>query len=231
MPIVKNEDDSWRFLRSLYYLNDTFFDENWDRSYNSQTVVRKNNTFYRPEEWPEQEPLVKILCYILMPNHIHLLVKEIREKGTSSFMKKLGQSMTNHFNKKYESKGSIFQGAYKGKTVRTDKYLRYVSVYIMVKNAFELYPGGFQKAIENFESAWKFAVEYPFGSLADYVAGRNSPIIDRDILGEIFDRPSELKSFARDVMKGGKWKGDEKGDEKDKKLARLIFDDYNSQTN
>lgn len=215
MPIVKNNNDSQRFLRSLYYLNDTFFDENWDRFYNSQTVVK--NSFFRPEEWPERDPLVKILCYILMPNHIHLLIKEIREKGTSSFMKKLGQSMTNHFNVKYQNRGSIFQGSYRGKTIDTDEYLRYVAVYIMVKNAFELFPGGFQKAMDNFESAWKFAIEYPFGNLADYVTGRTSSIVDKDILGEIFETPAELKTFARDVIKGGIWKEDEK-------LTRLIFE-------
>ena len=132
-------------------------------------------------------------------------------------MKKLGQSMTNHFNNKYKSRGSIFQGAYKGKTINNDEYLRYVAVYIMVKNAFELFPGGLKKAVENFELAWKFAVEYPFGSLADYVAGRTSPIINRDILGEIFYKPSELKSFARDVIEGGKWR-------EDKELSRLVFE-------
>ena len=139
VPIVKDEKDRWRFLRSLYYLNDVFFDEDWETSSDSQTV---GGLFYRPPEWPPQEPLVKIVCFALMPNHLHLLLKETRKNGISTFMKKLGQSMTNHFNLKYKTTGSIFQGAYKGKIINTDEYLRYVAVYIMVKNPFELFPGG-----------------------------------------------------------------------------------------
>lgn len=219
-PIVKDQSDKYRFVRSLFYLNDTFFDENWDRAhftreartYNSQTIVStasgKDVLFYRPPEWPEREPLVKILCYTLMPNHFHLLLKEVREGGVTIFMKKLGQSMTNHFNEKYSSKGSIFQGSYKSKTVDEDVYLRYVAAYIMVKNVFELYPAGITAAAERFEDSWKFAISYPFSSLPDYVAERRSPIIDADILGSIFSNRTEFKKFARDMIMGRKWESD-----------------------
>lgn len=210
IPIVKEERDKWRFLRSLYYLNDVFFDENWDRAtHNSQTVAGDANTLFRRlPEWPARKPLVKIVCYMLMPNHIHLLLKEIRSRGITVFMKKLGQSMTNHFNLKYKTRGSIFQGAYKSRTIRTDEYLRHVSVYIMVKNAFELFPEGLEAAVRDFEKAWRFATAYPFSSLGDYTAGRDFPIIDTDLVGEIFKDPRELKSFAREVIEGGRWKED-----------------------
>lgn len=205
-PIVKNEKDRWRFLRSLYYLNDVFFDPEWERNPNSLTIG--GYLFNRPAEWPVREPLVKVVCYILMPNHLHLLLKEIRERGISTFMKKLGQSMTNHFNLKYKTRGSIFQGAYKSRTIRTDEYLRYVTAYIMAKNTFELFPDGFETAIRNFERAWQFATAYPFGSLGDYIAKRDFPILDKDLVGEIFKDPRELKSFAREVIEGGRWKED-----------------------
>lgn len=219
LPIVQDEKDRWRFVRSLYYLNDLFFDENWNRLiYNSLTVVDSNYPlFHRPNDWPNREPLVKILCYILMPNHVHLLLKETRENGISVFMKKIGQSMTNHFNDKYKNRGSIFQGAYKARTVTTDEYLRYLAIYIMVKNAFELFPGGLDVAKRDFERAWDFAVAYPFSSLADYVTKRESPVIQKDILGEIFSKPSDIKSFSREVIEGGRW-------EKDKEIRYTLME-------
>jgi hypothetical protein len=141
-----------------------------------------------------------------MSNHIHLLLKEIREGGISTFMQKVGQSMTNHFNQKYDQQGSLFQGSYRARTVQSDKYLRYVSAYIMVKNVFELYPkGGLKAAITHFEDAWEWAVEYPFSSLGEYIGTRPITILEKNGMQKIFSSRNEFRDFAFDVMKGGTW--------------------------
>ncbi|MDO8552209.1 MAG: transposase [bacterium] len=180
-------------------MNDEFFDENW---YSADLDGR----FFRPATWPDREPLVRILAYTLMPNHFHLLLKEIREGGISAFMQKLCQSMTNYHNEKYDQQGSIFQGSYRGRTIENDNYLRYVSAYIMVKNVFELYPkGGLRGATEHFEDAWEWGIEYKYSSLSHYANSSQLPIIEKDLLGEIFTTPRSFKNFARDVIEGGKW--------------------------
>ena len=207
MPITKDLNDQYRFVRSLYYLNDLFFDKNWSTvALRNSPTVPSDKLFFRPLEWPARKPIVEILAYTLMPNHLHFLLKEIRENGIALFMKKLGQSMTNHFNEKYKSKGSIFQGGYKGKTITEDDYLRYLAVYIMVKNPFELYPnGGLEGAIKNFDDAWQWAIDYPFSSLGDYAGKRkNSPILKKGLLGEIFSKPCDFKNFAKDCILGRK---------------------------
>ncbi len=201
IDIVHDESDKWRFLRTLFFMNDEHIDFNW-------TVVAKGmGLFSRPQNWPKRRPLVNILCYTLMPNHVHLLLKEIQKGGVSLFMKKIGQSMTEHANKKYKEKGSLFQGAYKSKTITTNEYLQHVSVYIMVKNVFELYPeGGLKGAQNSFDDAWKWAITYPFSSFGDYAATHsNYPIISKEIIGEIFDSSQKFKSFSREVILGGKW--------------------------
>ncbi|MEK7115339.1 MAG: transposase [Patescibacteria group bacterium] len=201
LPITGDESDKYRFLRILYCMNDEFLDENWNRD-----PVSAGGLFHRPESWSPRRPLANIVAYTLMPNHIHLLLQEIRAGGITAFMQKIGQSMTNHFNEKYDQKGSIFQGPYKSRTISNDKYMRYVSAYIMVKNVFELYPlGGLNGATANFEMAWKWAIAYPFSSLADYCGERHTPIIEKSTFEEIFGSPDEFKSFARDVIMGGKW--------------------------
>lgn len=123
------------------------------------------------------------------------------------FMKKIGQSMTLHFNEKkgQRGRGSIFQGSYKGRTIENGIYLKYLPVYIMVKNTFELYPkGGLSGAQKNFDDAWEWAKTYNFSSLTDYCGERNSVIIDKDILGDIFNEEN-FKPFSKDVILGGKW--------------------------
>lgn len=199
MPITGDEADQLRFLRLLYYMNDEHLDANWYR-------IDPRDMFFRPDSWPKRKPLVSVFAYTLMPNHIHLLLRETREGGTSSFMQKLGQSMTNHHNEKYHEKGSIFQGSYRGRTIGNDEYLRYVAVYVMVKNVFELYPkGGLRGASEHFEDAWKWGVTYRFSSFGDYAGVHLSPILERDLIADVFSGSRDFKSFARDVIGGGKW--------------------------
>ncbi|MEK7509249.1 MAG: transposase [Patescibacteria group bacterium] len=198
MPITGDEFDRQRFVRLLFYMNDEYVDDNWDRIKVTKNLTRQNS-------WPQRKPLVQVLAFTLMPNHMHLLLREIRDGGVSAFMQKVGQSMTNHYNEKYAEHGSIFQGSYKSRTIETDEYLRYASAYIMVKNVFELYPrGGLQTAAKHFEDAWKWGITYPFSSLAHY-AGIRTLVVDDNVLEEIFPTARAYKSFARDVIEGGKW--------------------------
>lgn len=196
LPIVRDEADKRRFVRLLYYANDQYRDYFWEAN------AFGLGEFGRPAHWPVQEPLVKVLAWSLMPNHFHLVLRELIEGGISKFMQQLCGSMSMHFNKKYDESGSIFQSSYKGRTANTrgDEYLRLLAVYVMVKNPFEMYPGGLKKAIKNFDAAYTWASEYPFCSLGNYSKNESSPIISKDIFGEIFDSPEKFKSFARESM-------------------------------
>ena len=75
-------------------------------------------------------------------------------------MQRLCGSMSSHFNAKYKEHGSIFQGAYKSRTVSEDSHLRYLVFYIQVKNVLESFPGGLERAINNFDEAWEWALHY-----------------------------------------------------------------------
>ncbi|GEM_PF-5556426 len=106
------------------------------------------NKLVWPDNWKPRKPIVNIIAFILMPNHFHLLVKEIEEGGVAKFMQRVGTGMTMYYNAKYQESGTLFQGSYKARCVDSDLYLKYLSVYIQVKNTLELYPGGLKKAIK-----------------------------------------------------------------------------------
>lgn len=198
--IVRDVKDRWRFLQMLYYFNNRISPENIFRELHKLWRSDFRGQFVWPEGWCKREPIVKILAFSLLENHFHLLLKEIREGGISMFMRKLGTGMTNYSNIRYQESGRLFQGSYKARLVDKDAYLKYLSVYIQVKNPFELYPGGFGKAVKEFDAAFDFSVEYPFCSLADYVSGRESPLIDKDLLGGVFKSGKEYKEFARECI-------------------------------
>jgi putative transposase len=202
--IVRDTKDCWRFLQMLYYFNSSYSLPNLSREIHDLWKSDFHGQFLWPEEWPAKEPIVKVLNYSLSTDHFHLLLKEVREGGITMFMRKIGTGMTNYSNIKYHETGRLFQGAYKARLVNNDTYLKYLSVYIQVKNPFELYPGGLKKAAGEFNDAFDFAVSYPFCSLADYAGNRKSPIIDKDILGELFPTGKSYKEFARECVLGMK---------------------------
>lgn len=198
--IVRDNKDKWHFLEILYYLNDESVEANpFYKIQNSLTTV-VNKPFFWPDSWPEKKPLVKIINFSLLENHYHLFLKEIKEGGISLFMKRLGTGMAKYFNTKYKENGRLFQGPYRSKRIDEEIYFKYLSVYIQVKNVFEMYPGGYKKAINEFDKAYDWAIKYPYCSLADYAGERNSLIIDKDVLGELFSNPKDYKEFARQCL-------------------------------
>lgn len=202
-PIVRDQKDKWHFLEILFYFNSKIVISNSFRSLQRRwrfNLHRPNQPFVWPTEWPSREPIVKILSFALLENHFHLLLKEIQEGGITLFMRKLGTGMATYFNTKYDEVGALFQGSYKAKRIEEDLYIKYLSAYIQVKNSFENYPGGLQEAIKNFDKAYEQATKNPYCSLADYAGLRNSPIIDKDILGDFFSSPEEYKEFARQCL-------------------------------
>ena len=207
--IVRTIADKWRFLQALRFFNDSNSSTHILRQIESVSLAESDSAkpilkgfdsvFHLgwPPNWPEKDPLVKILCYSLLPNHFHLLLKEIREDGISKFMQKLGGGYTNYFNLKHREVGRVFQGAYKAKLVNEEMYLKYLSAYIQVINVLELFPGGLPAALKDLENAMKFVEEYLFSSYADYIGLRHSLIIDKDILGKVFSGPEDYKNFIR----------------------------------
>lgn len=212
--IIRSEKDSWRFMQALRFFNDSHSSVNLLRQVNADDSLLKSN-FNRqtesvfelgwPPDWPEKDPLAKIVCYCLLPNHFHLLLKEICEGGISKFMQKLGGGYTNYFNYKYQEIGRVFQGSYKGRTVDREDYLKYLSVYIQVINVLELFKGDIERDFKYLDKALKFAEDYSFSSYRDFLGLRRSLIIDKDIFSEIFKTPQEYKQFTRETIEGRKY--------------------------
>lgn len=212
MDIVQDDADRWRFVRTLYLLNDTHQDNYWSQYEFTQSI------FDRPGHWPERDPLCAVLAWTLMPNHFHLLLIETREGGVSKFMQRLCGSMTTAYNEKYDETGSIFQGAYKSRTVDTDEYLRYVLAYVVVKNVFELYPDGLGKATREFSKAWRWAETYPFSSFQTTAGRAASPIVDTVRLNALGLPGKSFKKDALDMLTAHTQSRDD--------LARLHLEDW-----
>lgn len=197
-PIVRDDADRFRFLLMLTHFNDTFASQNWYRDLQDANL---HNSFLRPEFWPEQECLVNIIAFCLVENHFHLILQELVEGNIARFMQRLGIGMTMKFNERYEERGSLFQGAYRARTISDDRYFRYVSAYVQLKNTLDMYPGGQKAVCDDFDRAYDWVCSYPYSSLGDYTGKFDRPIIAKDFFASLFT-PKEYREFCKDFIYG-----------------------------
>lgn len=72
---------------------------------------------------------LELLSFILMLNHIHLLIKQ-SQKNLSTAMKNLFERYADFFNDKYERKGHVFCGRFRQSVCMDENYLFAITVYI-----------------------------------------------------------------------------------------------------
>jgi putative transposase len=193
-PICNQEADYWRFLQGLCLFNDNDSATNilWRLERNRGRLTLNVLKDYIIKQGENRKPLVKILAYCLMPNHFHLLIEEIQEKGITKFMQKLGLGYARYFNNKYNRVGSLFQDKFKNILVDDENYLQQLLIYINVLNPAEfLEPEWKEEGISDIKKVLDFTEKYNWCTHQEYLYKRNSLIVDRGILGEMF--PSQEK--------------------------------------
>lgn len=191
--VFLNNKDYYRFIHDLYEFNDkkpvinTNFYFNQNLNYRGPTpIVRKRDL------------LVDILCFCLMPNHFHLLLRQRIEGGISLFMQKLGGGYTTYFNKKYDRSGVLFQGRHKAVYVDNESYFTHLSRYIHLNPVDLIEPGWKEKGIQNWEKVNQFLESYKWSSYQDYIGKKNVPsLLDKnDIIQTFNNHADDYKKFV-----------------------------------
>lgn len=73
---------------------------------------------------------VDLLCYVLLPNHFHLLLRQNDKSIITQLLRSICTSYSMYFNKKYDRVGSLFQGVFKAVDIDNENYFLWVSRYI-----------------------------------------------------------------------------------------------------
>ena len=73
---------------------------------------------------------IAVHAFVLMTNHVHLLLTPKETTSISLFMQYIGRRYVPYINYKYGKSGSLWEGRYKASLVQDDKYLLRVMKYI-----------------------------------------------------------------------------------------------------
>lgn len=72
----------------------------------------------------------RLYAYVLMTNHVHLLVEPEHEGDLSRFMQSVGRRYVRYINDAYERTGTLWEGRFRSAIVSRDEYLITCSRYI-----------------------------------------------------------------------------------------------------
>lgn len=171
-PIFLEKGDYKRFINLLDY-------------YKYTREVKYSIAITNPHQvWDSQgDPLVDLICYCLMPNHFHLLLRQTTESGVSNFLRLIQNSFTKYFNTKHQRTGHLLQGLFKAVQINTDEQLLHVSRYIHL-NPFV---AGLINDLKG----------YQWSSYRDYFEEKNQDIDSTSILS-FFKTPPEYERFVVD---------------------------------
>jgi len=100
---------------------------------------------------------LEIHAWVLMTNHVHLLVTPLAENAISQCMQYLGRYYVRYFNYRYRRTGTLFEGRFKGHLVQSDRYLLRCCLYI------EMNPVRAGMVIDPADYKWSSYAAHAFG--------------------------------------------------------------------
>ncbi len=101
----------------------------------------RSSVFFEEEDYLEYLRILKSMAekyqcfvhaYVLMTNHIHLLVTPLTQNSISSLFQGIGRQYVTYINRTYGLSGTLWEGRHKGNPIDTNNYfltcMRYIEL-------------------------------------------------------------------------------------------------------
>lgn len=181
-PTFFSKRDYERFLLTLSYYR--FYDPQVKLSrFLALSIQLRDKLLQSITE--KDEKLVEIISFALLPNHFHLILRQEKDNGISTFISKLTNSYTRYINVKTDRVGDLFQGVFKAVHVETDEQLIHLSRYIHLN------------PLVSFVVKETGLISYPWSSLADYLREDSTRVDFLPVLSQ-FKSPKAYEKFIFD---------------------------------
>jgi putative transposase len=131
-----------------------------------------------------------------MPNHFHIVLKPLVERGIQQYMQKLSTAYSMYFNKRNHRTGSLFEGKFKARHIDSDEYLKYLYAYIHL-NPVKLIDSTWRvEGIKDPSAAYEYVASYPYSSLPDYlgIVRKECVVLDPKYFPDYFTSPVNIKT-------------------------------------
>lgn len=181
--VFDDEKDFFRGIFSIYELNNKNSVNIWERR--RERAIEKKKLGPTSLTLQERNMFVEIFVFSFMPNHLHLILKQLRDNGISQFMQKVGTGYASYFNRKYNRKGHLFSKFY-AVHIEDDNQLKNAFAYVHTNLISLIEPGWKEKGIKNPKRAKRFLENNKRHSYPDYLGKKNFPsVTERNFLLEM----------------------------------------------
>lgn len=133
---------------------------------------------------------VDILCFCLMPNHFHLLIKQLQDDGTSEFMRRFIHSYNKYWNTKHDNFGPLLQGMFKAVLIESEEQLTHLSRYIHLNPLV----AGITNDLNS----------YQWSSYYSYITPNDKSPVAKDEILQFFSSAGDYEKFVLDQADYGK---------------------------
>jgi len=191
--VFDNEKDFYRGIFSIYEFNNKNCVSVWKRRKKINQEKKQRSTLPNLDE---RERFVDILAFSFMPNHLHLILKQLKDNGISEFMKKVNGGYAKYFNEKYKRKGHLFD-KFRAVHIENDEQLKNTFVYVHTNLISKIEPGWKEKGVKDTQKVKKFLENNKRHSYLDYLGKKNFPsVTQRDFLSELIGSPKGCKVWV-----------------------------------
>lgn len=174
--IFFEEDDYRQFLNAaIHYKN-----KNSKFSYQKRIFLGSHD----PVSLQPEVGKVEVMAYCLMPNHFHLLVRQLIDDGLTSYFRHLANSYSHYINVKYKRSGPLFAGRFKSVHVESDEQLLHLSRYIHLNPVVS----GVASDLN----------EYQWSSYENYAGDYKDLFVSPDTILSSFKSKEDYKQFVQD---------------------------------
>ena len=196
LKLFREKNDYLRMIHDLFEFND----EDPVPSIYRNEIIKTRTVLAILSERKKRKLLVEILAFCLMPNHVHILVRQIRDGGISKLMRKIGAGYGIYYNNKYNRKGHVFQGKYRIVHIENEDQLKTVFVYIHTNPVSLIAPNWKEEGIKikGLEAVIQFLENYKWSSYPDYLENKNFPsLTNREFLAKIMGGVQGSRDFVK----------------------------------
>jgi len=191
--VFDDEKDFYRGIFCIYEFNNDKPVNIWRRR--RDRVIEKKVLGPTSPTLQERDVFVEVLAFSFMPNHLHLILRQMKDGGISKFMQKVGTGYANYFNEKYKRQGHLFN-KFRAINIKNDDQLKNTFVYVHTNLISLIEPGWKNRGIESPEKVIQFLENCKRHSYPDYLGTKNFPsVTERDFLLESMGKVDGCKAY------------------------------------
>ena len=212
--VFDNENDFYRGIFSIYEFNNINPVNIWrrrqerkkekatEKSIATSDVAKillrstSQDLLQESKKIDQRDKFVEILAFSFMPNHLHLILKQIKNNGITEFMRKVNGGYAKYFNEKYSRKGHLFNKFYPVH-IKDDNQMKTTFTYVHTNLISLIEPGWKENGVKNPKKVKEFLENNKRHSYPDYLGKKNFPsVTEREFILELMGGSEECMAVV-----------------------------------